>query len=478
VTYRHRTDALLPRYVAGLSAFLGSNGGSTADDETTLEEAYEIGRAMIDAKGGVVDLASLHAAAVESLAPTGPAVARASRFLTEALAPFEMTLRGFEELNRTLEARVAERTTELERAQAMFLQSQKLETIGRLAGGVAHDFNNLLSVIVLNAETLIDTTTDEATKVQLQEMLNAGFRAAELTRQLLAFSRQQVLAPTIQSPNTIIAGLERLLSRLLGERIALRTELSPDCGVVNVDRVQLEQVIINLVVNARDAMPDGGDLTILTAPRAGAVVISVADSGTGIAPELMERIFEPFFTTKPEGRGTGLGLATCYGIVRQSGGEISVQSTVGVGTRFDVALPTVSGDPTEATSTQAAAQKGRPARVLVVEDDEVVRRATVRILASGGHVVSAARDGLDALEVLATAPQPIEVVVSDVAMPRMGGLELGERIRQQYPHVRVLFVSGYGDEEVRARGGNNLDFMQKPVRPVALLDKVRELLER
>jgi signal transduction histidine kinase len=476
------------RYREALRDFLDGGG------EAALARGYDIGRLMIGEGYGVVELAGVHGRALSSLSAGGDlAVLRArapasqaARFLAEALAPFEMRLRGFEELNRTLEVRVQERTSELEKAQAMFHQAQKMETVGRLAGGVAHDFNNVLSVILMNAELAGDALKAGAVdvRVNVDEIFHAATRAAQLTRQLLAFSRKQLLQPTTISLNDVVTGLLALLRRLIGENVTLATKLDSAIDTVSADKGQIEQVIMNLVVNARDAMVSGGTITLSTTSRGTDVVLSVQDTGSGIAPEVLEHIFEPFFTTKGEGRGTGLGLATCYGIVRQSGGAIEVHSELGRGARFDVLLP-ASRDATRPIDSDAvvgvgvAAVGATRARILLVDDDAAVLRATARALAAGGHDVTSAASGDEALALVSTGAC-FDLLVTDVAMPGMGGRELAERVARAGPGLPVLFTSGYSDDEVLAHGvrTEDIDFLEKPARPAELLAKIREILSR
>ncbi|ODT04895.1 MAG: hypothetical protein ABS52_01715 [Gemmatimonadetes bacterium SCN 70-22] len=376
--------------------------------------------------------------------------------------------------------------------EAQLLQSQRMESIGRLAGGVAHDFNNLLTVILSHAAFARQDPlhADE----DLTAVTRAGARAAELTRQLLAFARRQVIEPRVVDLNALTTQTDRMLRRLIGEHVELVTELEPELWPVKVDPAQMEQVLVNLAVNARDALPGGGTVTIETAKvtldegyaathadvaPGDYVMLAVSDNGSGIDPALLPMIFEPFFTTKPSGMGTGLGLATCYGIVRQAGGHIWAYSEPGQGATFKVYLPRAHGVPGEAAPAATMGQVRGDETVLLVEDDASVRAIAARALRAHGFTVLEAGDGVQALEVARGYGGEIHVVVTDVVMPRMGGKELAARLAEERPRTRVLFASGYTRNAIVHQGvlevGRN--FLQKPYVPATLAQKVREVLD-
>ncbi|HPV77404.1 MAG TPA: PAS domain S-box protein [Gemmatimonadaceae bacterium] len=376
--------------------------------------------------------------------------------------------------------------------ETQLLQAQRLESIGRLAGGVAHDFNNLLTVILSHAAFARQDTAqaDE----DLAAIEQAGARASELTAQLLAFARRQVIEPRIIDLNVLTTQIDRMLRRLIGEHVQLETALEPQLWPVRVDPAQMEQVLLNLAVNARDAMPNGGTLTLETANvvlDAGYVashadvqpgeyvMLAVSDNGEGIDPALLPMIFEPFFTTKPSGVGTGLGLATCYGIIRQAGGHIWAYSEPGNGATFKLYLPRALG----ALSDVASGGPGKPVRgnetVLLVEDDVSVRAIAVRALRAQGFVVLEAGDGIEALEVARQHSGEIHILVTDVVMPRLGGKELAERLVAERPQIKVLFASGYTRNAIVHQGvlEQGTQFLQKPYVPASLTKKVREVLD-
>jgi PAS domain S-box-containing protein len=384
----------------------------------------------------------------------------------------------------------------LRRTEEQYRQSQKMEAVGRLAGGVAHDFNNLLTVIHGYSEMLLaGLPTIDPRQLQAQEIRKAAERAADLTRQLLAFSRKAVIAPRVLNLNVLVRDMEGMLRRLLGEDIDLASVTVPDLGAVKADRGYIEQVIMNLAVNARDAMPTGGKLTlelgnvdlddnyVRNHPDAHAgphVLLAVNDTGVGMDKATAARIFEPFFTTKGTA-GTGLGLATVYGVVRQSGGHVTVYSEPGRGTSFKVYLPRVFED--EATASRTVPTLGTLPRgtetLLLAEDEAGVRSLARQVLEGCGYRVLEAADGDEALRVAAGYRQPIALLVTDVVMPRLGGRETAEHLRASHPETRVLFLSGYTDDAVVRHGvlEAEVQFLQKPFTPAALAQKVRKVLD-
>jgi signal transduction histidine kinase/CheY-like chemotaxis protein len=392
--------------------------------------------------------------------------------------------------NAALDRQVRER----QRLEDQLVQARKMEAVGQLAGGVAHDFNNLLTVINGYSELLLDTLpVADGSRAMLVQVRDAGERAANLTRQLLAFGRRQVLAPQVLDPNAAVANIGALLTRLIGEDVRIATVLRPGVDRIRVDPGQFEQVVLNLAVNARDAMPTGGCLTIETVnldlthgeapanwevPPGAYVGLLVSDTGCGMTAEVRDRIFEPFFTTKEPGKGTGLGLSTVFGIVKQSDGCIDVYSEVGVGTRFKVLFPAVADAVRPAPPDAAPVRRGAE-MVLLVEDEAGVRGLAQRALESQGYRVLAAANGADALRLFAEGGNGIELVVTDVVMPEVSGRELVEQIRRTGAAVKVLYMSGYTDDAVVRHGIiDGVDaFLQKPFSPLALVRKVREVLD-
>lgn len=385
--------------------------------------------------------------------------------------------------------------TERKSLEEQVRQATKMEAVGRLAGGVAHDFNNLLTIINGYAELLIDTfNADENVSIPLKEIKSAGERAASLTRQLLAFSRRQVLAPQVLNLNAVVSNLEKMLKRLIGEDIKLRTVLDPELGRVKADPGQIEQVIMNLAVNARDAMPHGGNLSIetgnvdldenyarthVTVKPGPHVMLAVGDTGLGMTPEVRARIFEPFFTTKEQGQGTGLGLATVYGIVKQSGGSIWVYSEPGQGTVFKIYLPVV-GESVSSVQARAEVEDTTMGSetILVVEDEEGVRSMINLALASAGYKVIETLDPERALATCAAYKGSIDLLLTDVVMPRLSGHVVAEKVTSMRPGIKVLYMSGYTDDAVVHHGVLSQDspFIQKPFSPYALRKKIREVL--
>jgi two-component system cell cycle sensor histidine kinase/response regulator CckA len=391
---------------------------------------------------------------------------------------------------------LAQEVTERRNLEHQLRQAQKMEAVGQLAGGVAHDFNNLLTLINGYSELLLaDRQLGAVPRTSAQAIREAGERAATLTRQLLGFSRKSLLQPRVVDLNTVVSDTSAMLRRLIGENIILSTVLAPRLHHVKIDPGQLNQVLMNLVVNARDAMPSGGRLTLETGnvmrgadsdvgaseqasfPHA---TLSITDTGCGMAPDVMARIFEPFYTTKPVGVGTGLGLAMVFGVVRQSGGVIDVQSRPGAGSRFTLYFPAVP-DPirTEAAPTETAPDVSGRETILIVEDEEHVRELLLRSLAQHGYRLLTANDGRDALRVAARHTGGIDLILTDVVMPHMGGPELVTSLRARIPAVKALFMSGYTDDAM-VRDGllmADVSFIQKPYTPLALARKVRDVLD-
>ncbi len=375
-------------------------------------------------------------------------------------------------------------------------QAQKMEAIGQLAGGVAHDFNNLLTVILGYTQLLFDSLRgDDSSHALLEEVQKAGNRAASLTRQLLAFSRKQVLEPKVVDLNETVGHVETLLRRLIGEDVTLTTALSPRLSHVRVDQGQIEQVLMNLAINARDAMPRGGKLTIETAnveldahyaeshPEVCPgpyVLLAMSDTGTGMDEQTKARIFEPFFTTKGAGQGTGLGLSVVHGVIRQSDGHIAVYSEKDRGTAFKIYLPPVRKEWISGMAHPAVLPAGAKGSetILLVEDEDSVRRFARLALEMSGYTVLEARHGAEAIRLAQRYDGPIHLLVSDVIMPEMGGGVLAEQLLEARPGIKVLFVSGYTDDAVVRHGILHADvaFLQKPFTPQSLTRRVREVL--
>ena len=387
---------------------------------------------------------------------------------------------------------VATEITARKQLEDQFRQAHKMEAVGRLAGGVAHDFNNVLTVIRAQTEFLLaDLPADDSRRAEVLEIQNAADRAAAFTRQLLAFSRRQLLQPEVLELNEVITGMEMMVRRLVGEDVVLLTKLEPQIPTVWADPGQLQQVIMNLVVNARDAMPRGGTLLIETGvveldehyPRQHPtakpgvhVVLVVTDTGCGMDPATRSRIFEPFFTTKEPGKGTGLGLSTVYGIVKQSGGHIWVYSEVGRGTTFKLYFPPHYGASRAVTVERAAPLPALAsgATILLVEDERPVRSTVRRLLERHGYQVLEAANGLDALELVTSRGGEINLVLSDMVMPGMGGIELASRVRAIAPELPVLLMTGYTEEAISRAGERPLDqhIIEKPFTLSTMLQKV------
>nr|MBI3611963.1 response regulator [Nitrospirota bacterium] len=409
--------------------------------------------------------------------------------------PAEATIFKLRQEEQTILTAILRDITERKSLETQLRQSQKMEAIGSLAGGIAHDFNNLLTIINGYSEMLLQTLSPgDPSRDNIVQIKEAGERAASLTRQLLAFSRRQVLEPKVLDLNAVVTNLDKMLQRLIGEDIDLVPILKPGLGRVKADPGQIEQIIMNLAVNARDAMPDGGKLTIETANveldgqyaaqhvavlPGPYVMLAVSDTGCGMDAETQKRIFEPFFTTKELGKGTGLGLATVYGIVKQSSGFIWVYSEPGRGTTFKIYLPRVeeTAQPIEPHVLLNESLRGSET-ILLAEDQENVRRLVTSILRSSGYTVLEASNGAEALHLCDQRPEPIHLLISDVVMPIISGRELVQRLAGKYPNLKVLFFSGYTDDAVVRHGvlEKGTAFLQKPFTPTGLLRKVREVL--
>jgi len=388
-----------------------------------------------------------------------------------------------------------EDVTERRALAAQLAHAQKMEGIGQLAGGMAHDFNNLLTTILGNAQLAMMSAQPGSPLVDdLKQICEAAKRGAALTQHVLTFARKQVVAPRVVDVGLLTENIEKLLQRTLGEEIALRCQKAPNRFHVKIDPGELEQIIVNLAINARDAMPDGGELLIehettpVSAELAHAhpgstpgphVAITIRDTGQGMPPEVLARAFEPFFTTKPVGSGTGLGLSICYGIVKQAQGFITVQSTEGKGTTFTVYLPEVAADPaaTPATEVPQVASRGAGS-VLLVEDDPMVRTLIERILKKNGFRVLTASSGNEAIALLDENKSPVDLLISDVIMPGMRGPEVARLLREKQPDLRVLFISGYADISASQKGDFDpeTNLLVKPFSPEQLFDRIQLLL--
>jgi signal transduction histidine kinase len=410
------------------------------------------------------------------------------------------TRKFFEQRDNLMREMEERRATEeaLRKSEEELRHSQKMEAVGRLAGGVAHDFNNLLTAIIGYAELIATRTSSNSLAKQNAELIRkAGEQAAALTRQLLAFSRKQILQPKVIDLNALVVEMEKLLRRVIGERFDLQSHPDAENGRVRADPSQLQQVVLNLGVNARDAMPRGGRLIIrtenvrldrTTAPQIAAslkpgdyVELSVTDTGAGMDEETKSHIFEPFFTTKGPGKGTGLGLATVYGIVRQTGGGISVESEPGKGSTFRIYLPRESA-PVDFTRTvlTPVEKSDNFETVLVVEDEEIVRELVCEVLEDQGYNVLCSRDGIEALNLAKEFDGHIHLLVTDVIMPHMNGQELAVKLSRLRPDIKVLYVSGYSDNDIGDHGtlDPRYELLEKPFTPQTLARKIREVIRQ
>jgi len=421
--------------------------------------------------------------------------AKATENLTKLAVAASLDNFRIHEEKSQVERNLEQATKSLQMTEERLRHAQKMEAIGRLAGGISHDFNNLLTVIVGNCELLLEAfSLDDEVRTLIDTIKNAGSRAADLTKQLLAFSRKQRLVAEVIQLNAVISNVSRILSRLLGDDIQLVTRLSNDLERIKFDPGQIEQVILNLSVNARDAMPKGGCLTIETfnlqletdvteinpdIVPGNYVVLAVRDTGCGMDESTLRQVFEPFFTTKEIGKGTGLGLATVHGIVRQSGGHITVSSVVGEGTVFHIYLP-AANEPLSAPKTPPLESGflGGTETILLVEDEESVRDFTQRTLAIHGYQMLVARNGIEALEIEARYPEVIHLLITDRVMPWMNGSEVARRLTQNRPGIRVIFTSGFTDERGDQRNEEigAAAFLQKPFTSKKLATLIREVL--
>ncbi|MCK6473314.1 MAG: response regulator [Armatimonadetes bacterium] len=426
----------------------------------------------------------------------GTELAAANRDLLAEIDKHRLTAEELRKASDELEDRVAQRTQELQATRDQLIQAQKMEAIGRLAGGVAHDFNNLLTIILGYSELILaDWPNSDPKRKQLDEIRKAGERARALTRQLLAFSRKQVLNPVILDFNAQVKHMHQMLARLIGEDVELVTNLAPDLARVVFDPTQVEQILLNLAVNARDAMPHGGRLTIETANKyleedycrvhegiqPGAyVVLTVTDTGEGMSKETRLHIFEPFFTTKEKGRGTGLGLSTVYGIVQQSGGHIWVYSEPGQGATFKIFLPATEAPAAKASRAALPAVRRGSATILVAEDDHDVRALICTVLKGNGYHVLDGGGPEGTLALSRGYADAIHLLLTDVVMPQMSGRQLAETLKAERPDLKVLYMSGYTDNAIVHRGvlEPGTEFIEKPVQPDSLLRKVQEVLDK
>ncbi len=383
----------------------------------------------------------------------------------------------------------------LRQSTDLLRHAQKMEAVGRLAGGVAHDFNNLLTAIMGYGDILMEQMpVGHPMRHEIEEICKAGDRAHALTRQLLAFSRKQVLEPKIVNLNTVVMDVQKLLNRLIGEDIEIITELDRDLGAVRVDPGQIEQVVINLAVNSRDAMPEGGQITLSTAHRDLAqrltrghlivepghyVTLSIRDTGHGMDENVQAHVFEPFFTTKEVGKGTGLGLSMVYGIIEQSGGHIMYESAPGQGTTFTLYLPRIDLPAADKSGGSERACADGDETILLAEDEEMVRELATRVLRERGYTVWAARSGAEALRLMEEHGDRIQLLLTDIVMPHMGGQALAHQLHQKRPQLLVLYMSGYAQESFATLDALSLErnFIQKPFTPVALARKVRDVLD-
>ena len=484
------TVNLAEDYVRLLDAHL------TTPSETVLHHAYELGRQAVSAGVSVLDMTVVHHNSLRKVLERQPAqthsalIDKAAVFFTESLSPFEMLLRRYRDSNASL---LAERRV----IEQQLRQIQKLEAIGQLTGGIAHDFNNLLGVVVGNMELLQDALRDHPEQTELvKAVLKASMRGGELTRRLLAFARQQPLNPRVIDLNERVPDVVKMLHRTLGERIKIATTFAENLWLTLADPSQVDDALVNLAINARDAMPEGGDLMIETAnvtldQRYAAqhlevtpgdyVMLAVTDTGVGMSPEVIERATEPFFTTKKAGQGTGLGLSMIYGYARQTGGHLKIESKLGVGTTMRLYLPrsrsAVAEAEADASSNQAVPKGGE--LILVVDDNAELRGLVIRQLSGLGYKVLAAENGPKALAILESG-EPVDLLFSDIGLPDgMTGYVLAEKARQLRPKLKVLLTTGYAKAQQQddAESSGQAPILSKPYRKRELAEKIRAVLD-
>jgi PAS domain S-box-containing protein len=429
--------------------------------------------------------------------PLGPLFYTVGRDITEQVLMEERIRQLNSELtkkNEELEDKIQERIKQLQQRESQIQQLQKMDAIGRLAGGIAHDINNILGVIAISCDLLLEESTNpEAVKEKASDIQSITARATAFTRQLLIFNRKQIIQPQLVSLNSLLRELGKMLTRLIGENIRIVMNLAEDLKAIKMDPVQVEQIILNLVVNARDAMPTGGQITIETSnvyldeefvrrhhsvKKGNYILLTVSDNGCGIESAIVDKIFEPFFTTKPVGKGTGLGLSTTYGIANQNLGTILVDSVVGKGTAFKIYLPAFDGSPIAVESNPKKAPNivGH-STILVVEDEEMLREVFSEALSKRGYQVLLARNGFEALEICRDYSDKIHLLLTDVVMPEVDGMELAKRAEVMRPGLRVLFMSGYANDVSNSRemiGASQ--FIEKPFNIGTLIGKIETAL--
>jgi PAS domain S-box-containing protein len=427
--------------------------------------------------------------------PNGGPPASRHRTKSGRIIDVEIAVQPVQYRDRNAELGVILDITNRRQLEDQLRQAQKMEAVGMLAGGVAHDFNNLLTIITGYSQLILNNLRpDDPNRHSVEQIMRAGERAGALTKQLLAFSRRQVLQPKVLEVNRLVSSMTAMLQRLIGEDVDLRIVLRPDVGRVHADPGQVEQVLMNLVVNARDAMPKGGILTVETANveldesyasrhievRSGPyVMLAVSDNGAGMDEATRARLFEPFFTTKGAGKGTGLGLSTVFGIVKQSGGSLQVYSEPGSGTSVKVFLPRIEQPAALDPETQKKTARRGHETVLLVEDDDMVRNLVRETLERDGYTVIDANSPTEARRAADRHQGAINLLITDVIMPKTNGRELAEQLLKRRPNLKVLYMSGYTDSAIASSGvlQKEMSFLQKPFTPAALVNKVREVLE-